>query len=310
MLIFQQPVRFAPMSSEEMSQRPPSWPFISGDTFRSISDWIIEPDAHSRPVSDLPNLRSSDVVFIAVDVFRRRRNLKAIFSWLDRSNHQIGLGPQLILHNGDIPPSDQIIDELASRGALIYCVNKITSCPYLTPIPIGLENAHHHKNGVVTSYLELTRQTERGQRNIEIFSSFNSSTNPAHRESLSDTILKSRHSLTPPKLQVSEYQEKLRSSMFVASPPGYGLDCHRTWDAIYLGAVPIVLRGTLSPSLISRLPIWEVEDWEKPFNATTLQLQEKFLELKKTPTDAAFMRFWFAQIETRKTFRDFALDSA
>ena len=28
---------------------------------------------------------------------------------------------------------------------------------------------------------------------------------------------------------------------FVLSPPGHGLDCHRTWEAILLGAIPIVV---------------------------------------------------------------------
>lgn len=48
---------------------------------------------------------------------------------------------------------------------------------------------------------------------------------------------------------------------FVASPVGCGYDCHRTWEALALGAVPIIMRiPTLSP-LFSDLPVWEVDDY-------------------------------------------------
>ena len=33
----------------------------------------------------------------------------------------------------------------------------------------------------------------------------------------------------------------MRQSLFVACPPGNGPDTHRFWEALYLGAVPIIL---------------------------------------------------------------------
>ena len=48
--------------------------------------------------------------------------------------------------------------------------------------------------------------------------------------------------------------------MFVLSPEGAGLDCHRTWEALLLGCIPIVKRNALS-SLLADLPVLVVEDW-------------------------------------------------
>jgi len=47
---------------------------------------------------------------------------------------------------------------------------------------------------------------------------------------------------------------------FVASPFGNGLDCHRTWEAIILGCIPIVKTSGLD-SLYDDLPVLIVNDW-------------------------------------------------
>lgn len=48
--------------------------------------------------------------------------------------------------------------------------------------------------------------------------------------------------------------------MFTLSPEGGGMDCHRTWEGLLLGAVPIIRRNALAP-LFERLPVVIVEDW-------------------------------------------------
>ena len=47
---------------------------------------------------------------------------------------------------------------------------------------------------------------------------------------------------------------------FVISPHGNGLDCHRTWEALCLGCIPIVKTSALDP-LYDGLPVWIVSNW-------------------------------------------------
>jgi len=49
---------------------------------------------------------------------------------------------------------------------------------------------------------------------------------------------------------------------FVISPHGNGLDCHRTWEALCLGCIPIVKTSGLDP-LFEGLPVWIVRDWSE-----------------------------------------------
>ena len=48
--------------------------------------------------------------------------------------------------------------------------------------------------------------------------------------------------------------------LFVLSPEGAGIDCHRTWEALLLGCIPIVKRSLVSELLV-RLPAMIVDDW-------------------------------------------------
>ncbi|CAF1372513.1 unnamed protein product [Adineta steineri] len=58
---------------------------------------------------------------------------------------------------------------------------------------------------------------------------------------------------------------------FWLSPRGNGLDCHRTWEALYLDAIPIVWNSTLNPLYVD-LPIIILNDWS--------ELTEQFLRSK------------------------------
>lgn len=50
---------------------------------------------------------------------------------------------------------------------------------------------------------------------------------------------------------------------FVISPPGNGLDCHRTWEALNLGCIPIVIRmAGWRLDVFDGLPVLVVDSWE------------------------------------------------
>ena len=45
-------------------------------------------------------------------------------------------------------------------------------------------------------------------------------------------------------------------------PPGTGWDCYRTWEALWLGSIPIVLRtGTIFDDIYQDLPVLLVDAW-------------------------------------------------
>ena len=61
-------------------------------------------------------------------------------------------------------------------------------------------------------------------------------------------------------LDRKESWEKQSEYAFVLSPHGNGLDCHRTWEALILGCIPIVRTSPID-SLYEGLPVLIVNDW-------------------------------------------------
>lgn len=53
--------------------------------------------------------------------------------------------------------------------------------------------------------------------------------------------------------------------LFIVSPPGAGLDCHRTWEALALGNIPILVKTPpfTETTLFDNLPVVIVEDYSE-----------------------------------------------
>ncbi|HLB09127.1 MAG TPA: hypothetical protein VK617_06315 [Gemmatimonadaceae bacterium] len=66
----------------------------------------------------------------------------------------------------------------------------------------------------------------------------------------------------PRKVSRSELWRQKTRYAFVVSPHGHGLDCHRTWESLALGNIPIVKRSSLDP-LYEGLPVVIVDDWRE-----------------------------------------------
>ena len=81
---------------------------------------------------------------------------------------------------------------------------------------------------------------------------------------------------------------------FVLSPRGAGLDCHRTWEALYTGTIPVVMSSTLD-SMYEGLPVVVVQSWDE---ITEEFLEKKYTELMSRKCDVSkmFMEYWTSKI--------------
>jgi len=91
-----------------------------------------------------------------------------------------------------------------------------------------------------------------------------------------------------------EYYEDLASHKFVISPRGNGVDCHRTWEALYLRTIPIV-RRSVCMNEFEDLPILYIDKWEE---LCYTNLQEKYEEMVSKKYDLGKMKisYWEKRI--------------
>ena len=85
---------------------------------------------------------------------------------------------------------------------------------------------------------------------------------------------------------------------FVISPHGNGLDCHRTWEALALGCIPIV-KTSLLDTLFEDLPILIVKEWsdvsQELLENTIKEYSTKEFNLKKRT-----LNYWIDKINSYK----------
>jgi hypothetical protein len=80
--------------------------------------------------------------------------------------------------------------------------------------------------------------------------------------------------------------ERNRQYPFWLSPRGGGLDCHRTWEALYLDIIPIVWNNSLNV-LYENLPVVIINDY-KELNQTFLYEKLNEISEKKLSTEKIY----------------------
>lgn len=218
----------------DVFQHASSYPFLSGDTYRQLCDFEIKDNF----ANFFNSLSSNRKVFLSVE------NFKSMINWIMSQSNLPRRKEILVVHNGDRIPSFTEYNFVSDFFEKIYSVNWLGNNSRVKSLPIGLENLSYVRNGVPLDFTskDLSFNAWRN-RPIKLLVSFTDSTNIDERvkaryfsQNLRDTVVV-KHNLRP-----NQYQRLIRNSKFVLSPPGNGPDCHRTWESIYLGAIPIVIR--------------------------------------------------------------------
>lgn len=273
-----------------MRERESSFPYISGDTFRTYCDVVVDETGVSTY-----DWVQGQFIFCATKYAGLLATIAA-----ETKNPSLTSSMTVLIHNGDTPPVKEVFEVLLAHFKSVYSVNATYELEALgiLPLPIGLENLHWNNNGVLKNYplqSDLMTFSNILSRQNLILSSFNSRTNPKVREPLQELVARSSIPITMIQGTNMVYVENLRNSIFVISPQGNGFDCHRTWEAFYSGAIPVVTEGTLSRSLTDQLPILVVPTWNDFFKLNENELRQEARRLSGRPRDSGYMPYWLSE---------------
>ncbi len=162
----------------------------------------------------------------------------------------------LVTHNSDYPVGARYKRVLRSwRIRAWLAANVDVRHRKLIPLPLGVANAQweHGDQAAIRA-----AQTAAVRKTALVDVSFSLDTNPAERR----RCLEQSGLEQAPRAPYTEYLARLGASYFCLSPRGYGIDTHRTWEALYLRTVPIVARSALTDEYPD-LPWIVVDDWSE-----------------------------------------------
>ena len=277
--------------SELTQGRYPSFPFISPDTFRALCDVVIE----NNQVTRRSQMAARSVIFFdlsEIEGTETHFDEAPSLTLLNTELQALSEPPVVIMSHGDLLPSPSLLTEIADRSARLFAINAVEETEKIRAIPLGLENLSRNINGRLNDYFGSLDSPSVTPRTRDVFGAFEPDNNPSVRGPLVETLRSSRFGWSPRRMSPEQYRQAVSESMFVLSPPGRGFDCHRTWEAIYLGAVPVVLEGTLPPGLLHDLPIHSVSSYEHFLNLSHLDMAGLFHEVRAVKARKAYMPFW------------------
>lgn len=237
---------------------------ISGQQFQALCDIGFTSEFNCIIENQLRNM--SQRVHL-IDSFNAEdiKNYKRIFvyshdalKFLDKFYKYLN-GVTLVTHNSDYPISREHYSYLHQDNIKKwFCQNRYVSHPKLFSLPIGLANSQwpHGNQTLLTKIIEAKYKKE-----YLVYKNFDIYTNAEKRFPI-HVITEKNGIKMDSKRSNEDYWINIAKSKFVISPHGNGVDCHRIWECLALGAIPVVQYHDCFSQFV-HLPILFVDNYEQ-----------------------------------------------
>lgn len=284
-----------------MKEKISSYPYITSYTFMyEICDHFLISGYDTEYVLNLNserelipnNVKNGDFIFIKTDLL-----VLFINNYLPKINNNFNI----ITGRSDYTIDNKYYNLLENEKLIkMYSVNTVIEHYKLVTIPLGIQNLNWRFDNNPQSNYRLIDNVNSEHLDIkgDILMSFQIHTNSKIRQDLYNRFkdmdfVKIRNFSNNERNDeefVKEYFREIKSHKFVLCPWGNGYDCHRNWETLYLGSIPIIKRH-ISFNSFEDLPIWFVDDWDEVNNNT---INDKYNEIKnkKYNFDKIYFDFW------------------
>lgn len=193
----------------------------------------------------------------------------------------------LITHYGDGEAG--LHDKILNHPLLIkwYGQNMSIRSNKTESIPIGLENTYWNRTNI-----NKIKECSNNSKDKLLYLNFSLYTNP-NRSKIMNSLLKNGFNKNK-QLDWDSYIEDLSRHKFCISPNGNGVDCHRTWECLYLGVIPIVEKS-IHMSYFHDLPILFVDNYNDISTEYLNQIYKDFKH-KSFNIDKLSLSYWTTKI--------------
>ena len=276
-------------------------------------------DVEKIDVEDYRNILSGSLVYVVSSALKDW--FKKIYPELVTKNRQIILVTGDSIINNPLQSSNLNIPkfmQLKSQGIIYhwFCQNCDIEFPeYVTPIPIGVDYHTIHKSrywgeykthyilqDIYLNFIGRKRFEDFKKRKNALFCDIH-----LNKNIFKNKLLKDRNEFYVNSLNIEntyylktkisrvDYWNKMRSAKFIVSPRGFGEDCHRTWEALSLGVIPIIKSSKID-NLFNSLPVIII----KSVNELNNELINNYKLPNKLNLERITLKYWQNVIYDKK----------
>lgn len=244
----------------DLQKRISSYPYLCPDTYLAKCEKVI--------------LTPSDLNKLIGENSNKYKTVYLVGDLIDQfieSCHQIPNIETLVIGESDVTQREQNLSKLYSKVGKIFSNNLVGKSDRCFPVPLGIERQAYRSAGRVRNF-QKKYEIKISDRTIPFLIAWNDATNakrPIYRaefQNHSDSLVINQ------RVAASTIHKLMRKTMFVPSPAGNGIDCHRTWEALYLGAVPVVLRSEYFGE--RNWPVLVVDSWSELLDKKSNELKD------------------------------------
>jgi hypothetical protein len=267
-----------------------SYPYITGYTLRSLCDFILDSVTNNL----IPeNVEAGDILFVSHHFIE-----KFFLEYYPKIDCHFILLTHHYFDNGDVSTPGPYTNYLEAEKLLAwFTVNADSIHPKVKPLPLGIANSYYPA-GNTKLLTEQIKASKKIAKEKLLYSNF--SPNTEERLAVYEQFNNKEFCSTTAGKTQAEYLTEMAQHKFVLSPPGAGIDCYRTWEALFLGSIPIIKHSTLD-ALFENLPVLIINDWSE---ITEELLERKYKELiaRKGEYNYAklYMPYWINELLTYK----------
>ena len=222
---------------------------------------------------------------------------------------------KFVLVSGDsdmtVPHDALTPDETNTLFSNIYMIRwyaQNSNHPLIQQLPIGLDyhtisnNPNHYWRQQYEPHLPIEQEKilcqvrdNTKKRHDTIFVNFTMDNDRfGQRRSALTNIETNLLTICKEKLPRTAIWNLMANHTFVLSPFGMGMDCHRTWEALCLGCIPIIMSDTIQP-MFDELPVLIVNDWRELNEKLLTDTANKFKSCRFN-FDKLTLNYWIGKI--------------
>tara|TARA_R100000908_G_C3750714_1_gene145315 strand:+ start:103 stop:948 length:846 start_codon:yes stop_codon:yes gene_type:complete len=244
---------------------------ISGEKFQRLCGQSISKLEHKKSEAkidsidvdsfDFKNFDNHELVYINISLFNTNKP-KLVESKIIEKLTKFQNKFDLVLHNSDDNLDVPKFNSLRKVKNLnrIYSKNCLVKDDKVVPLPIGLANSCWPW-GDEDTFKEVL-QLNPTKKDKLVFSNFtiDGGVRDEDRLDCHESVKKNKIDILENK-PFGEYLHDLSQYKYVISPEGNGIDCHRTWEALYFKVIPICKKSVVTEYFSKIFPIYLIDDW-------------------------------------------------
>jgi hypothetical protein len=243
--------------------RKSNYPFLGSDTYFNLCNFSITNRNDFKRLMGNP-ISSEFKIFVVASLIPELLQLLENNKIKSKNKAQY-----ILITEADNVFKTQELELLLSISEKIFASNLLGKHDKILKIPLGLEKQSFRSAGRRRDFLHEKLPNKSRKYNFVV--AWNDETNK-NRNSYRHMFFPVKNSIMiNNRISARTLHRLMLKTLFVPSPAGNGLDCHRTWEALYLGCVPVVLRQDFCGD--DTWPVLVVENWGEIINKSQEELE-------------------------------------